>query len=235
MGSESGWESVHLGPEMASPDKPVRDKVGDLLLEINRKLEELQRARDELASEQSTGGSPKHTGSDTALDRVVRFLVSAGNQPQTTTAIREATGLSRGALATLLYSDQKGRFVSADMPEHARMKVWSLRDPGPPTQDLKDKTSVEVCRQILLENGNQPLHILTLAKIALRRGYRGRAKTTGDALEFTTATGFWARLARDYKHAFEQVRDKTFRLRDPNKPIDKLPMGNLFDDSEDES
>jgi hypothetical protein len=85
---------------------------------------------------------------------------------------------------------------------------YRLRERG---GDLAGK-SAHACCVILLREAGRPLNALTLAKMALGRGYSGRSKGTDDAVVLSTAKSFWARMSRS--DLFEQTDPQTFRLKD---------------------
>jgi hypothetical protein len=161
---------------------------------------------------------------DTNFGKVRRYFESVNNRPSTTTQIRQGAGISRGALSNLLYSTHGRFFVAVPSPSHQRKKLWSLtalavggQAAVETAKDLAGLSAHECCRRILLEHNNQPMHALTLAKEAIRRGYFGRGQYTGDAMEWVTAKSFWARLSRTNKSDFEQVEHMVFRVRHPSK------------------
>lgn len=176
---------------------------------------------------------------ETAYERVRKYLKTLGNHPTTTTQILNATGISRSALSNLLYVTHKERFDSVRTDGNQRKRLWNLRSVPQagraksvqPGRDMQNMAAHDCCRRILEEHGNEPMHILTLAKEAISRGYSGRGKYAGDAMEWVTAKSFWARLSRTNKHDFEQVETNVFKLKESAR---KASQHNLFGPPENE-
>lgn len=206
----------------ASPSERLAKLVAD---EVERLLRDrLGIATDSHASLASDEG--------TNFEKVKAFFNSVDNEPSTTTAIRNATGIPRGSLSNLLYETHKNLFTSHEVQGRKR-KLWSLRTAVAEERDFAGLAAHECCRIILLEHRNEPMHVLTLAKEAIRRGYSGRGHYTGDAFEWVTAKSFWARLSRTNRHDFVQVEPNVFRLRNPKEAANR--QTDLFEIPEEES
>jgi hypothetical protein len=155
----------------------------------------------------------------TQFERIEAFLRSKGNKPQTSSAIMAATGISRGSLSQILYRTHKDRFVYHSITGYSRKKLWSLKGevgnlPEPEqhsSESLQGKTAIECCEQIIRGHGNLPMNALTIAREAIRRGYRGKVEGGPDDVLMTTAKSFWARMGRDPR--FFRVKSEVFRLR----------------------
>jgi hypothetical protein len=158
----------------------------------------------------------------TAFEQIKQYLESTGNMAASTTVIRKQTGLSRGALSNVIYGTHADQFVSAPSPSNPKKKLWKLKPAVARPQDMRGLKAHQCARKILMENGNKPMHALTIAREALRRGYAGRATSTGDELLWLTAKSFWARLARTNRDDFEQTpRHMYFRVRGVDDPARK--------------
>jgi len=215
--------------------EPRKSSVKD---EIIARLSELLREIDSPpGAEKQTPTS--ETEAKTNFGKVKEFFELVNNKPSSTTEIRVFTGITRGGLSNLLYLTHKASFVSTASSERPGKKLWQMKYPNWPgaasarsgTSDFAKLAAHECCRRILIEHNNTPMHVLTLAKEAVRRGYKGRGRYTGDALEWVAAKSFWARLSRTNKHDFEQIESNVFRLRNPN---DKRTRPDLFGETDEE-
>jgi hypothetical protein len=59
------------------------------------------------------------------FEKVANFLRSAGNRPQTMKALVAATGLSRSAVAYIIYTAKPHAFEKIDSAE-SRIKKWAI-------------------------------------------------------------------------------------------------------------
>ena len=77
------------------------------------------------------GAASAKTGSDkqTHFEKVRSFFSEGGNRWHTTAQIARGVGISRGAVAALLYQTHKADFERKPHPRHSRMKLWRLRQP----------------------------------------------------------------------------------------------------------
>jgi hypothetical protein len=175
----------------------------------------------------------------THFERVVDFLTSEGNRPQSTKAIMAATGIPRGALSQIIYRSHKDAFVS--IRSLSKRKFWTLSEAAVqeaagqlrPTLfgregDLAELKASDCCYRILKERGGEAMNVLTMAREALRRGYRGGASGTDDDVLMTTAKSFWARLGRDDR--FREIRPQVFALTE----VADRPPGTPTCEAEDE-
>ena len=97
--------------------------------DLRHTLAEEPRASAEQAPPATSGGAPqgKH------IDRVRSFFASNGNKWTTAPDIGRAVGISRGSVAGILYQTYEDNFEHKSHPDHARMKLWRLRQtPGEP-------------------------------------------------------------------------------------------------------
>jgi hypothetical protein len=102
--------------------------------------------------------------------------------------------------------DKAAHAATAEPGSHLKADLFGV------SGDLAKLNAKECCLRILKEHGNNPMNALTLAREALRRGYKGSAKGTDDDILMTTAKSFWARLCRDTR--FEEIRPQVFVLVD---------------------
>jgi len=166
------------------------------------------------------------------FEKVRQYFESFGNKPSTTTEIRKGAGVNRGALSNLIYTTHTRYFASYDQPGTTR-RLWALRTAVAESEEFAKLPAHECCRRLLMDRGNVPAHVLTLAKEAVRRGYRGKGKNEGDALVWVTAKSFWARMsAGPFGRDFEQTEPNVFRLKNPGE----TPAGksSLFRDDDEE-
>ena len=223
--------------ESAGDERQVSSEDAEQILSLLRRARELLKGMPA-----ATPGATVFQEEDTNFARVKRYLQSVHNAPSTTSQIRKATGIPRGALSNLLYTTHKKYFEWAESPTHRRQKLWSLKVPRinesaagvAGVKDLAGLSAHECCRRILLEHGNHAMHALSLAKEAIRRGYFGRGRYSGDELEWVTAKSFWARLSRTNKNDFEQPKHMYFRLRDPSTPARPQNLFGASDEQEEQ-
>lgn len=163
------------------------------------------------------------------FQRIAEALMAKGNKPKTANWIVKATGITRSSLSQILHRTHKDSFVSTLIPGYSRKKLWSLTEEAakaagqlvsPFTQptlfgvegDFSGKRGVDCCIRILKDHGGEAMNALTMAREAIARGYRGRAKGTEDEVLLTTAKSFWAALGRDTR--FKEVRPLVFALKE---------------------
>jgi len=218
----------------SSNSSPSATSIDEAILRLTQVIEALKA----LGIREATAPAPPGgSQEDTGFGRVQKFFENVGNRPATTGEILESTKISRSALSNLIYVTHKARFVSFRSDGHQRKRLWRLRtgrqepsgEEAPPVKDMARLAAHECCRRILKENGNKPMHVLTLAKVAISRGYRGRGKYSGDSLEWVAAKSFWARLSRTRHHDFEQVEPNIFKL----KEVARSPQKDLFETPKD--
>lgn len=78
-------------------------------------------------------------GGKTQLDKVDQFFASNGNSPASALEIMAATGIQRGSISNLLYSN-RDHFDCIAHPEHGRWKLWRLQTNNVrPAEDGKTK------------------------------------------------------------------------------------------------
>jgi hypothetical protein len=158
---------------------------------------------------------PNREDDKSTFEKIKRYLESVGNKPLTTTELRNGAGVSRGSVSNVLYTSHSKYFECFDQPGTNR-KLWALKPGVAETEEFAKLVAHECCRRILSERGNTPMHILSLAKESVRRGYHGKGKYEGDSLIWVTAKSFWARLsAGPFRVDFEQVKPNVFRLKQP--------------------
>ena len=83
--------------------------------------------------------------------------------------------------------------------------------PAPQGTDLVGKPALECATIILIEHKNEPTHFVTIAKEAIKRGYKGRRPGSPDEVESRIAKSFWAAMSRS--DDFESVGKGCYRLR----------------------
>jgi hypothetical protein len=227
--------------EMIAQAEAEKESLENLI----RKLRELKAFCDNLPRQSvaaeniqmamlQVGNKPK-----TQFQKVANFILSNGNQPQTAAAIRAATGVSRSALSLLMYRSHKDDFESVPVPGYERLKAWRVKtDPDRPIERRADRiahailsdeipaegdfsglTQVECAQRILKEQDNKKLHVATIAKEALRRGYVPRAKGEYDRVEYRLTQSLLADLGRR-KEIFEDMGGGYFRLLNPDEVIE---------------
>jgi hypothetical protein len=173
--------------------------------------------------------SPPHDTNEPASHyaRVAKYLLSHGNQPRSAKAIARESGISRSSLSQILYRSHKDKFASTVIPGFARKKLWALTKEavveesrklqvdlfGEVMEDFSQLSGEACCAKILRGHNNEPMNVLTMAREAIRRGYRGMAKGSDDDILMTTAKSFWAVLGRK-KDRFVEVKPQVFRLKD---------------------
>lgn len=177
----------------------MKIKADESLQEMEQRkknFEESIRQMHELRREIAGGDEP---APQTAFERVVTFFRERGNRPHKTSEIRRATGISRGALSLLIYKTHRSEFERLSAPGMSRTKLIRLNEQrldAPQGESLAGKSAIECGRIILADNNNRPMHVATIAKEALRRGYVGKMKGDPDAVEFRTVQSFWAAIHR---------------------------------------
>lgn len=102
-----------------------------------------------------------------------------------------------------------GRAVRGDDKAYRLVSEESEEEDDDQAQDLAGKTAVECCH-IILEERRRPMHAMTIAKEALRRGYVGKASGSAESVESTTFTSFWAVMSRDDR--FVQTGNREYTL-----------------------
>lgn len=183
--------------------------------------------------------STGQAGTKTQYEKIVDFLNARGNRPQTTTAIRVGTGISRSALSLILYRSHKDRFEKLEVPGKSRLTSWRLRQarenhpddadkPPPHRNDLTDMPCMACVKAILRDNENKAMHYNTVAKEALRRGYDS-GRTAGkepDEIEALTAKSFWASMSRSDE--LESPKTGYYRLKVDSKSYHEGDRADMF-------
>ena len=215
---------------MATQQPNPAETITHLLDQFSAYLEQLKEIRDHMLKElslQASGSEPKKQ-----YLRIAEFILASRNRPKTARELARGLGISRSSLSQILHRTHKDKFMSASIPGYSKKKLWALtgdaaREAGNQLQGVQltlfdtpnelstDKFSVmkavDCCALILRENDNDPMNALTMAREAIRRGYRGKARGSEDEVLLTTAKSFWAALGRDER--FEEVRPLVFRLK----------------------
>ncbi len=62
------------------------------------------------------------------FQRIAEFFVNRDNHPAHNQMIQKATGLSRGAVAIVLYKSRADRFERVDLPSKPKKVWWKLKD-----------------------------------------------------------------------------------------------------------
>ena len=131
--------------------------------------------------------------------------------------------IQRASLSQVLYKTHRTHFVRSSQPGFEK-KLWSLSEVGLQVAgharstlfgiegDLTGIDAAECCFRILKDHANEPTGVLTLTREALKRGYMARTTGHEDAVLFSTAKSFWARLGRDER--FVKVAPFVYRLTD---------------------
>ena len=210
-------------------------RLNELVRQVEDQLASIKEASDEIARSTSDSGEQK-----TAFMKIAEALLSKGNNPKTARWIMKEARVSRGSLSQVIHRTHKEAFISVEIPGYSRKKLWALTkeaadevagqlrakkrgqatlfDDERPQVEFLGVKATDCCVKILLEHDNEAMNALTMAREALRRGYRGKAHGSEDEVLLTTAKSFWAALGRDER--FVEIRALVFKLK--NHPI-KLP------------
>jgi len=128
--------------------------IESLEMRLERRLESVRTIRKMLASEPELANDLRHMLAEpkqpslperadaisikqTHAEKVRNFFVEEGNRWHTTAQIGRAVGISRGAVAALLYQTHKSEFERKAHPRHSRMKLWRLKEPTNETPGTK--------------------------------------------------------------------------------------------------
>jgi hypothetical protein len=77
------------------------------------------------------------------------FLALQSESPQTTGAIRKATGLLRSSISAVLYTTHKNSFKSIPDPTHGKRRLWSLKSPTQETINKIVPTADGVLKEVI--------------------------------------------------------------------------------------
>jgi hypothetical protein len=208
---------------MSSDVERLRDLLRTmeaLVLDLRNQLAEKRRTDNE------TPCTPLGAGEKSHFRLVVEVLMERGNKPLPASTIVRRAGISRGALSQVLHRTHKDSFISIPIPGYSRKRLWKLTNEAEAAAQLgslEQRTlfegegefagvkAVDCCFRILADRGNEPANALALAREAIQRGYRGRARGLAEEVQLTTAKSFWAALTRDDR--FVEVRPLVFKLR----------------------
>src|SRR6266496_4570076 len=112
-----------------------------------------------------------------------------------------------------------------DMALEAEKLLWNSldkQDQNVPS-DLAGRTALHCAEAILADHNNEPMHFSTIAKEAMKRGYKGRAEGDKDAIEATVTKSFWAAMSRS--DDFEGVGKGMYKLKmTPHAPPQSVPI-----------
>jgi len=128
--------------------------IESLEVRLERRLESVRTFRKMLARDPELANDLRHMLAETQgpslperadatsvkqthAEKVRAFFLEEGNRWHTTAQIGRAVGISRGAVAALLYQTHKSEFERKPHPRHARMKLWRLRES--PSQKAETK------------------------------------------------------------------------------------------------
>jgi DNA-binding PadR family transcriptional regulator len=228
----------------ADPEKDELSRMSARVDAIAEELSAMGRKLDAIWEHLSEGDAGEEIPSSASEQkshfmRIAEILLEKGNAPTSTLELVAATGLSHGSLSQVIHRTHKECFISTAMPGYARKKLWELSESGKAAGQLgslRQPTlfggeeeegefgrlkATDCCFRILRERGGEPLSALALAREAIARGYRGKARGPEDEVLSTTMKSFWAALSRDSR--FEEVRPLVFTLRGmpvrpPNTP-----------------
>src|SRR5262245_19160482 len=109
-------------------------ELSEKVASIMGKLDKIIKGRDKIA----------HTMEDsdregTLFAQLVKFFTAVNNLPQTTGTIMRVTGISRSALAQILYRTHRDYFESEAMPGYSKKKLWKLRGAATQVAGLLDR------------------------------------------------------------------------------------------------
>jgi hypothetical protein len=100
-----------------SQDEAVK-QIQRVLTKLVKKLNQLSRS----ATVQIDLEQPGY------FERIVDFLMSKDNEPQSAAAIMRATRIRRGSLSQIFYRSHKNSFISFKVPGYSRKKLWALSE-----------------------------------------------------------------------------------------------------------
>ncbi len=221
--------SDHPAEELDARLARAQELIDKLEKQAVKLREEIRGINEQL---QHGGVHRRVEGQKSPFLRIAEVLMDKGNKPRTANPIMKATGISRSALSQILHRTHKDSFVSIPIPGYSRKKLWALTEEaraavqlgnvGQETLfgtvgDFSGVKAVDCCFRILQERGNEPMNALTMAREAIGRGYRGKARGSEDEVLLTTAKSFWAALSRDQR--FEEVRALVFKVKEPTPPL----------------
>jgi hypothetical protein len=115
----------------------------------------------------------------------------------------------------------------------ATAEAAKLHEESTKKNDLIGKSALDCAKIILTELNNEPIHFSTIAKMAMARGYKGRAEGSPEVVESRIQNSFWAALHRS--EDFESVGKGCYRLSAPNEDLfGNKPLRDISEPSEPE-
>jgi hypothetical protein len=202
-------KTSHSKPSMQSATRPIKAQPQLPLASVN-----------DASSDKST-----HASSDSLLTPAQAVMEALRSNPEGLTS-GEIVDLCMGKFRTTS-EEPRNVIYSAIAGFKNRKRIEPLADGRyrlrQESGDFAGLSAIACCVAILKER-NEPMNALTLAKVALDRGYVGRAKGKGDSEALTTAKSFWARMSRS--DLFIQTGPETFKLNpDPDAIAKAMASG----------